>query len=89
MGEMLSTPGGNARGCRVYQPRRSAFSLPGQLSFRIQKFRGHALTACSAGSFHFFRANEPTCRGSGRWGGEREPDEVIHTGDTIGGCSLC
>lgn len=35
-----------------------------------------------------FRANESSSRGSGRWGGEREPGEVIHTGDTIGGCSL-
>lgn len=40
-------------------------------------------SARSAGPFNF-RANEPGCRGSGRWGDAREPDEVIHTRDTIG-----
>lgn len=80
--------GGNAKGRGVHQPWRSAFSPPGQLSFRTQKFQGRALTACSAGSFHFL-GQMSRLAGEAGGGAVKEPDEVIHTGDTIGGCSLC
>lgn len=81
--------GGNAGAAGCIPSSEIRFQLTWTVAFEDLDIHGQCAHTQRAllGAF-IFRTNESSSRWSGRWGGEREPVEVIHTGDTIGGCSL-